>query len=65
MDELSRTAISATSRSPSREVAGTGKAQVTFDKVPLDKATDYAAEDADVTLRLWHAAEAAPRRREA
>lgn len=37
------------------EVAGTGKAQVTFDKVPLDKATAYAAEDADVTLRLWRA----------
>jgi len=35
------------------QVAGTGKAQVSFDKVALDKATDYAAEDADVTLRLW------------
>jgi DNA polymerase-1 len=34
------------------QVAGTGKAQVTFDKVPLDKALDYAAEDADVTFRL-------------
>ncbi|MGH6938304.1 DNA polymerase I [Hypericibacter sp.] len=34
------------------EVAGTGKAQVTFDRVPLDKALAYAAEDADVTLRL-------------
>ncbi|MGX1744141.1 DNA polymerase I [Bosea sp. NPDC055353] len=38
---------------PYAQVAGTGKAQVTFDKVPLDRATDYAAEDADVTLRLW------------
>ncbi len=36
-----------------KEVAGTGKAMVTFDQVPLDKATAYAAEDADVTLRLW------------
>ena len=35
-----------------KEVAGTGKAQVTFDKVPLEKAVDYAAEDADVTARL-------------
>jgi DNA polymerase I len=35
------------------EVAGKGKAQVTFDRVPIDKATAYAAEDADVTLRLW------------
>ena len=36
------------------EVTGTGKARITFDRVPLDKATDYAAEDADFTLRLWH-----------
>jgi DNA polymerase-1 len=35
-----------------KEVAGVGKAQVTFDHVPLDKALDYAAEDADITLRL-------------
>jgi len=37
------------------DVAGSGKAQTTFDYVPLDKARDYAAEDADVTLRLQHA----------
>ena len=37
------------------DVAGSGKAQVTFDCVAIDKATEYAAEDADVTLRLWHA----------
>lgn len=35
-----------------KEVAGTGKAQVTFDQVALDKALDYAAEDADMTWRL-------------
>ncbi|MDJ1159535.1 DNA polymerase I [Chelatococcus sp. SYSU_G07232] len=35
------------------EVAGTGKNAVTFDRVAIDKATAYAAEDADVTLRLW------------
>ena len=34
------------------EVTGSGKNQVTFDKVPLDTALDYAAEDADITLRL-------------
>src|SRR5205085_9411715 len=34
-------------------VAGSGKTQATFDGVPIDKATEYAAEDADVTLRLW------------
>ena len=37
-----------------KEVAGSGKSQVTFDLVPLDEATRYAAEDADITLRLWH-----------
>ncbi len=36
-----------------KEVAGTGKTQKTFAQVALDKATEYAAEDADVTLRLW------------
>jgi len=36
-----------------KEVAGTGKAKVTFDHVEIDRATAYAAEDADVTLRLW------------
>ena len=35
-----------------KEVTGTGKAQVTFDKVPLDQALTYAAEDADVTMKL-------------
>jgi len=38
---------------PYKEVAGTGKAQVTFDRVDIEKALDYAAEDADVTLRLY------------
>lgn len=37
---------------PFSEVCGTGKKQITFDQVPLDKATTYAAEDADITLRL-------------
>ena len=36
------------------EVAGKGKSQVTFDKVDINKALDYAAEDADITLRLYH-----------
>ncbi|MET1416342.1 DNA polymerase I [Roseibium sp. HPY-6] len=38
---------------PFKEVCGSGKSMITFDKVPIDKATAYAAEDADVTLRLW------------
>jgi DNA polymerase-1 len=33
---------------------GTGRARVTFAGVPLDRATAYAAEEADLTLRLWH-----------
>ncbi len=37
------------------DVTGTGRARVSFAAVPLDRATAYAAEDADVTLRLWHA----------
>jgi DNA polymerase-1 len=37
-----------------KEVAGSGKSQVTFDCVDIDKATNYAGEDADITLRLWH-----------
>jgi DNA polymerase-1 len=35
-------------------VTGTGKGRISFGHVPLDRATAYAAEDADVTLRLWH-----------
>ncbi|SFQ49383.1 DNA polymerase I [Roseivivax halotolerans] len=39
---------------PIKEIIGTGKSQITFDRVPIDDATKYAAEDADITLRLWH-----------
>lgn len=38
---------------PFKEVAGSGKSQVTFDQVPLDLACNYAAEDADITFRFW------------
>ena len=38
---------------PIKDLIGTGKSQITFDKVPIDKAAPYAAEDADVTMRLW------------
>ncbi len=37
-----------------KDVAGTGKKQITFDYVPIDVALDYAAEDAEITLRLHH-----------
>ncbi|MEQ9200890.1 MAG: 5'-3' exonuclease H3TH domain-containing protein, partial [Rhodospirillales bacterium] len=36
-----------------KEVVGSGKSQIGFAEVALDKALDYAAEDADVTYRLW------------
>ena len=36
-----------------KEVCGTGKSQISFAEVPLDRATHYAAEDAEVALRLW------------
>jgi DNA polymerase I len=36
-----------------KDVAGSGKSTITFDRVAIDKATAYAAEDADITLRLW------------
>jgi len=52
MDELSRRHLGHSPISFS-EVAGTGKNKVTFDKVEIGRATAYAAEDADVTLRLW------------
>ncbi len=38
---------------PIKPLLGSGKSAITFDKVPVDKATEYAAEDADITLRLW------------
>ena len=36
-----------------KDLVGSGKNQITFDKVNIDKATEYAAEDADITLRLY------------
>ncbi len=36
------------------DVCGTGKDKVAFDRAPLEKACEYAAEDADVTLRLYN-----------
>jgi DNA polymerase-1 len=38
---------------PIKTLLGGGKSAITFDRVPVDEATRYAAEDADVTLRLW------------
>lgn len=52
MDELSKRHLDH-APIPFKQVAGSGKSQITFDLVPIDKATDYAAEDADITLRLY------------
>ena len=38
---------------PIKSLLGAGKSQITFDRVAIDDAVKYAAEDADVTLRLW------------
>jgi DNA polymerase-1 len=38
---------------PFKQLCGTGAKQITFDKVPLGPATEYAGEDADIALRLW------------
>jgi DNA polymerase I len=54
MDELSRLHLG---HSPISfdEVTGTGRNRVSFAEVPIERATAYAAEDADVTFRLWDA----------
>lgn len=38
---------------PIKSLLGGGKAAITFDRVAVDEAVKYAAEDADITLRLW------------
>ncbi len=53
MDELSELHLGHTPIT-FKQVAGTGKAAKSFNYVDLKAATEYAAEDADVTLRLWH-----------
>ena len=40
-----------------KDVAGTGKSQVTFDQVDIEQAKEYACEDADITLKLYEAFE--------
>jgi DNA polymerase-1 len=52
MDELSGLHLGHTPISYD-SVTGTGKGRLSFAQVSLDRATAYAAEDADVTLRLW------------
>ena len=52
MDALSERYLNHTPL-PIKPLLGTGKSAKTFDAVPLEDAVPYAAEDADVTLRLW------------
>ncbi len=52
MDELSDRYLSH-KPIPIKGLIGTGKAMITFDKVAIAEASPYAAEDADITLRLW------------
>jgi DNA polymerase-1 len=53
MDELAET-LCGHSTIKYADVAGKGKAQITFDSVGIEAALPYAAEDADITLRLYH-----------
>ena len=52
MDTLSERYLDHTP-SPIKLLLGTGKSSKTFDFVPVEEAVNYAAEDADITLRLW------------
>ena len=52
MDELSKLHLGHEPIS-FKSLTGTGKKAISFAEVPLDKATEYGAEDADITLRLW------------
>jgi DNA polymerase-1 len=52
MDELSKRHLGHTTLT-FKDICGAGKKAIPFGEVQLDKATQYAAEDADVTWRLW------------
>ncbi|MEM6696366.1 MAG: DNA polymerase I [Pseudomonadota bacterium] len=52
MDQLSERYLGHTPI-PIKDLIGSGKSQKTFDQVPVEDAVRYAAEDADITLRLW------------
>ena len=52
MDTLSERYLSHTPI-PIKPLLGSGKSAITFDKVSIDEAVKYAAEDADIPLRLW------------
>ena len=51
LDELAKTHLGV-DPIPIKEVIGAGRSRISFDRAPLDRACDYAAEDADIALRL-------------
>ena len=51
MDELAQSYLGHRTIS-FEELAGKGKNQLTFDQIPLEQAAEYAAEDADITMKL-------------
>ncbi|WP_347268070.1 DNA polymerase I [Paracoccus sp. (in: a-proteobacteria)] len=53
MDELADTYLGHKCL-PIKDLIGSGKTQIGFAEVAIDKAGEYAAEDAEVTWRLWH-----------
>ncbi|WP_299081941.1 DNA polymerase I [uncultured Paraglaciecola sp.] len=53
MDSLAQTYLGETTIHY-EDIAGKGAKQITFNQIPLEKAAPYAAEDADITLRLHH-----------
>ena len=52
MDSLSNRYLNHTPISI-KSILGSGKSAITFDQVPISEAINYAADDADITLRLW------------
>ncbi|HRO14315.1 MAG TPA: DNA polymerase I, partial [Paracoccus sp. (in: a-proteobacteria)] len=52
MDELAQT-YAGHNCQPIKDLIGTGKSRITFAQVPIDAATRYAGEDAEITWRLW------------
>lgn len=53
MDSLAKRHLGLTTI-PYTDICGKGAKQICFDEVAIDKAAEYAAEDADITLRLHH-----------
>jgi DNA polymerase I len=51
-EQLAGSLLSYTCLTP-KEIMGTGRAAVTFERVPVARATEFAGEEADIGLRLW------------